>query len=60
MSRDPLLRLLLRVAIGFLAVQVAIAIVCLAVFVFLFLGGEPPVFGDGLSGFDLSTTTGGP
>lgn len=46
MTRDQLVRLLLRLAIAFVGLQIAGIVVCFAVFVFLFLGGEPPMPGD--------------
>jgi hypothetical protein len=57
MTRDPLVRLLLRLAIAFVALQVAAVVLAFGLFLFVFLGGEPPMFHDAFKDLDFTSTT---
>jgi hypothetical protein len=49
-TRDRLIRILLRLAIAFVGLQIAIVVFVLAIFAFMALGGDMPMGG----GSDLS------
>ena len=44
MTRDTLMRILLRLAIVYVVLQVVAVVFGFGLFLFLFLGGEPPMF----------------
>jgi hypothetical protein len=54
MTRDQLVRLLLRLGILFVGLQIAAFVFIVAVFVFMALGGDMPMGGSDFS--DLTTT----
>lgn len=54
MTRDQLVRLLLRLGIAFVALQIAGFVIVLALFAYVWFGGEPPMFHDALADMEIA------